>query len=159
MIAVCIWSMLTYTVYLPLSAMGGGPTLLFIAAMISGLGYGTPFILVRSMMADVIESEQIKSGENRSGLYYSLMSGAYKTGASFAIGIPYILLGWLVGFNPATENSPEAIRGLMYVFVGVPVGSYAIAALLLRGYPLTRDVQAENAGKLEAQGVGEGVAS
>lgn len=148
LIAVCVWSMLTYTIYLPLSAMGGGPTLLFIAATISGLGYGTPFILVRSMMADVIESEQVKSGENRSGLYYSLMSGAYKTGASFAIGIPYILLGWLVGFNPATENSPEAIRGLMYVFVGVPVGSYAIAALLLRGYPLTRTEQAKNAAAL-----------
>ncbi len=90
LIAVCIWSALTFMLYLPLSLAGGGSTRLLIAALISGLGYGTPFILVRSMMADVIEQEKARSGDSRAGLYYSLMSGAYKTGASFAIGIPYL---------------------------------------------------------------------
>ena len=150
LIAVCAWSAITYTLYLPLSAAGGGPTRLMIVAVISGLGYGTPFILVRSMMADVIEREKAHSGDSRAGLYYSLMSGAYKTGASFAIGIPYILLGVLVGFNPSGDNSPETIRGLMYVFVGVPVVAYTLAALLIRGYPLTRKAQAETASKLGA---------
>ncbi|MCR9269305.1 MAG: MFS transporter [Hyphomonadaceae bacterium] len=147
----CIWSIATYTLYLPLSAMGGGATYLLIAAVVSGLGYGTPFILARSMVADIIEAEQAKTGENRSGMYYSLMSGSYKTGASFAIGIPYILLGAWVGFDPSGENSPEVVRGLMYVFVGVPVASYALAAIILRKYRLTREEQKANADKLAAQ--------
>ncbi|MEP1142286.1 MAG: MFS transporter [Henriciella sp.] len=150
-IATCLWSIVTYLVYLPLSAMGGGPTYLFIAALISGIGYGTPFILARSMVADVIEAEQAKSGENRSGMYYSLMSGSYKTGASFAIGIPYILLGVWVGFDPSGDNSPEVVRGLMLVFVGVPVVAYALAAFMLRNYRLTRAEQKANAEKLAAQ--------
>jgi len=149
-IATCIWSMVMYLVYLPLSAMGGGVVYLLIAAMVSGLGYGTPFILARSMMADIIEQEEARGGESRAGLYYSLMSGSYKTGASFAIGIPYILLGVLVGFDPSGENSAGVVQGLMLVFVGVPVVSYALAALILRGYPLTRDVQQKNAAKLAA---------
>ncbi len=147
----CIWSIATYLVYLPLSAMGGGVTYLLIAAIVSGLGYGTPFILVRSMVADIIEAEQAKTGENRSGMYYSFMSGAYKTGASFAIGIPYILLGAWVGFDPSGENSPEVVRGLMLVFVGVPVVSYALAALILRNYRLTRTEQKANAAVIAEQ--------
>lgn len=146
-----IWSIATYLVYLPMSAMGGGAVPLLIAAIVSGLGYGTPFILARSMVADIIEAEQAKTGENRSGMYYSLMSGSYKTGASFAIGIPYILLGALVGFDPSGENSPEVVRGLMLVFVGVPVVSYALAAIILRNYKLTRAEQQANAEKLAAQ--------
>lgn len=146
-----IWSIITYMIYLPFSAMGGGIVFLLIAAIVSGLGYGTPFILARSMVADIIEAEQVKTGENRSGMYYSIMSGAYKTGASFAIGIPYILLGLWVGFDPSGENSPEVARGVMLVFVGVPVTAYALAAFLLRDYKLTRAEQQANAAKLAAQ--------
>lgn len=149
--ATCIWSIVTYMVYLPLSAMGGGVTYLLIAAIVSGLGYGTPFILARSMVADIIEAEEAKTGENRSGMYYSLMSGSYKTGASFAIGIPYILLGAGVGFDPSGDNSPEVVQGLMFVFVGVPVVSYALAAFVLRNYQLTRAEQKQNAEMLAAR--------
>jgi len=145
-----VWSIGTYLIYLPLSAMGGGILPLLFAAVVSGLGYGTPFILARSMVADIIESEQAKTGENRSGMYYSLMSGAYKTGASFAIGIPYILLGAWVGFDPSGDNSPEVVRGVMLVFVGVPVISYALAAIVMRNYKLTRKAQEANAAKLAA---------
>ena len=150
--SVCIWSALTYMAYLPLSLMGGGTVSLLLAAVISGFGYGSPFILVRSMMADLVEAEEVRGGANRAGLFYSLMSGAYKTGASFAIGIPYILLGVLVGFNPATDNSAGTVNGLMLVFVGVPVISYALAALLIWRYPITRAEQAKAAAAIHSGG-------
>lgn len=156
-LATCVWSIGTYLLYFPFSAWASAmpvdselsrALILTVPAIISGLGYGTPFILVRSMVADIIEAEQAKTGENRSGMYYSLMSGAYKTGASFAIGIPYILLGVLVGFDPSGENGPGVVRGLMWVFVGVPVISYGLAALVVRNYRLTRAEQEANAAKL-----------
>ncbi len=149
---VALWSALTYISYLPLAMMGGGLVPLIVASLVTGFGYGTPFILLRSMMADLVEAEEVRGGANRAGLFYSLMSGAYKTGASFAIGIPYILLGVLVGFNPSGDNSPETVRGLMMVFVGVPVCSYAIAALLLWRYPITRAEQAKAAAAINAGG-------
>lgn len=149
---VCLWSAITYVAYLPLSIFGGGFVPILVVAIISGLGYGSPFILARSMMADLVETEEAKGGQNRAGLFYSLMSGAYKTGASFAIGIPYLLLGLLVGFNPATDNSPETVRGLMLVFVGVPVVSYSLAALLIWKYPITRAEQAKAAEAINAGG-------
>ena len=63
-----------------------------------------------------------------------------------AIGIPYILLGVLVGFNPNGENSPETINGLMYVFVGVPFVFYSLAGLIIRNYPITRQAHEEAVG-------------
>jgi len=160
-VATCVWSIGTYMLYFPFSAWAAQypadtqeftrACILAIPAVVSGLGYGTPFILARSMVADIIESEQAKTGENRSGMYYSLMSGAYKTGASFAIGIPYILLGAWVGFDPSGENGPGVVRGLMLVFVGVPVVSYALAAIIFRNYRLTRAEQQANADALAAK--------
>lgn len=156
----CAWSIATYLLYFPFSAWAAQfpgedaqlvrAGILIVPAIVSGLGYGTPFILARSMVADIIEAEQAKTGENRSGMYYSLMSGSYKTGASFAIGIPYILLGVWVGFDPSGENSPDVVRGLMLVFVGVPVVAYTLAAIILRNYRLTRAQQKVNAEKLAA---------
>ncbi len=159
-VATCVWSIVTYLLYFPFSAWAAQypgesqeftrAAILAIPAVISGLGYGTPFILARSMVADIIESEQVKTGENRSGMYYSLMSGAYKTGASFAIGIPYILLGAWVGFDPSGENDANVVTGLMLVFVGVPVTAYLLAAIIFRNYKLTRAEQANNAAALAA---------
>ena len=142
--AVAAWSSLTFIIYLPLSALGGGPALLLAGAILTGLGYGAAPVLIRSMMADIIERERLSTGESRAGIYYSLLSGAHKTGASFAIGIPYILLGTVVGFDPSTDNSDAAIAGLMLVFVGVPVIAYGASALIIRDYPLSRSADLSN---------------
>lgn len=150
---VCFWSAVTFPLYLIFSLMGGGVILMLIGAVITGLGYGTPFILARSMMADIIERAEVQTGTVRPGLYYSLMSAAYKTGASLAIGIPYIILGTLIGFDASGNNPPDVVTGLMLVFVGVPMICYLIAAALTFGYSLTRKVQAVNAATLEANRV------
>lgn len=141
-ICVCLWSSIAFFIYLPLSLSGGGIVLLCIGAVVSGLGYGSAPILLRSMMADVIERETKLTGENRAGLYYSLNSAAYKVGASFGIGIPYILLEVVAGYTPGGDNSSSEIAGLMIVFVGVPVAAYGLATLFLRKYPLTREREA-----------------
>lgn len=148
LIAVCLWSLVTSLLYLPLSAYETGAYGLLVGAVITGAGYGTPFILVRSMMADVIEQAQVESGEVRAGLYYSIMTGAYKIGAALAIGIPYILLEWVVGFDAAGNNDPVVAQGVLYVFIGVPVIAYVLASIASRNYPLTRAVQAAAAAKL-----------
>lgn len=151
---VCLWSAATFSLYLVFALMGGGLIPLVFAVVVSGLGYGSPFILLRSMMADLVEAEQVRGGQNRAGLYYSMMSTAYKIGASFAIGIPYILLGLVVGFVPGGENSDGAVLGLMLVFVGVPVIAYTLAALLIWTFDITRTEQAKSAAAINAGGQG-----
>ncbi len=141
---ICTFAAFAYISYLPLSG-GSGFGALIAGAVVSGLAFGAPFALARSMMADVIEMERLRTGENRSGLYYAFMSSAYKTGASLAVGISYFLLQVVAGFDPApdAQNGPDEVRGLMLIFVGVPVAAYIAAAAMAWGYPITRDVQAD----------------
>jgi len=121
----------------------GGFWWMALGAALSGMGFSSAFTLLRSMIGDLVEVERANSGTDRSGLYYALLTAAFKTGASMAIGIPYILLGVLVGFDPTTENSPAVIQNMMYVFVGVPFVFYCLAGLIIRGYPITRAAHAE----------------
>ena len=151
---VCFASAVAYLGFFPAAAIGGFAPLA-IAVGITGVGYGAPLILIRSMMADVIERQAILADEQRGGLYYALLSGSYKSGASFAVGIPYVLLGLIVGFVPGGENSPETVRGLMMVFVGVPVVAYALAGFMIGSFPLTRNMQASlRENPKDAQGAG-----
>ena len=84
---ICLWSTLSYLIYIP-AALIGGFWPLVLAALISGLSFGSHTIFLRAMMADVIEREEKSTGENRSGIYYAIVTGAYKTGASLAVGLP-----------------------------------------------------------------------
>ncbi len=138
---ICAFAAVAYIAYFPLSNQGGF-TMLMSGAILSGLAFGSPMVLVRSMMADLVERELLRSHKNRTGLFSAMMTSAYKTGASLAVGIPFVLLGSVVGFDPAGENSPEAVRGLMLTFVGVPAAAYVIAAIAAWGYPVTREEQA-----------------
>ncbi len=146
---VCICAALSFLAYMPLSLIGG-PWLLVIGAAVSGLSFGTPYALGRSMMADVIEHETLRTGQDRSGLYYALMSSATKSGIALAVAISYFLLQAAAGFDPSpgAENGPAQIRGLMLIFVGVPTVAFLCAAALSWNYPITRDVQAAIGAKL-----------
>jgi len=117
---ICIISGVSFLIYLPLREFGSFASM-SVGAVMSGVGFSAAFTLLRSMLADLVEVELANSGTDRSGFYYALLSGAFKTGASMSIGIPYILLGALVGFDPNAENSSATVNGLMYVFVGVPL--------------------------------------
>ncbi|MEO1015822.1 MAG: MFS transporter [Pseudomonadota bacterium] len=147
---VCLCAAVTFLAYLPLSLIGGA-WLLAIGAFVSGLSFGTPYALARSMMADLIEQETLRTGQDRSGLYYALMSSATKSGIALAVAISYFLLQAAAGFDPApgAENGPEQIRGLMAIFVGVPTVGFLIAAFAAWNYPITRDVQLANSRKLQ----------
>lgn len=136
--SICGWSSLTFLLYLPFGLSGGGAWLLGLCALVSGIGFGSAPIMLRSMLADVIERERQLTGESRAGLYYSLNSASYKIGASFGIGIPYVLLEALVGYQPGGTNGPAETAGLIWVFVGVPAIAYGLPVLVLRRYPLTR---------------------
>ena len=139
---ICIYAAIAHLTYFPLYLMGGGVPVLVLGAILSGIPFGAPLALLRSMMADIVEQDTIQNGEDRSGLTFAFLTSAFKTGQSFAIGIPFVLLGLIAGFDPAGDNSPEAVRNLMIVFSGLPALAYASAAFIAHHYPLTRTMQA-----------------
>ncbi len=130
----------------------GGFWPLFIGAFINGVAFSAPIVLTRSMTADVIEWQAAKTGENRSGIYYAMLTSAYKVGNSLAFGVGYFILGRLAGFHPSANNSPEAIQGLLLVFCLLPGALYILAAVAASYYPFTRAMQQEISKSLDPRG-------
>jgi Na+/melibiose symporter-like transporter len=140
---------LSYFGYL-ITAQIGGFVPLLVSAVFNGAAFGAPIVLTRSMTADVIEYELARTGENRSGLYFALLTSSYKIGNAMAFGVGYLILGQVVGFDPAGANTPGELRGLLLVFCLVPATLFLVGAWIGWRFPLTREMQADVAAKLSA---------
>ncbi|WP_447761777.1 MFS transporter [Sphingopyxis panaciterrae] len=107
-----------------------------------GLAQGSGNLMLRAIVADVADKHRLDSGEDRTGLYYSVFSLAGKTATAVAVGIALPLVSWL-GFDPKAANSPEALTGLLLVFGLGPAIAHALSAALIARFPLDEAAHAE----------------
>lgn len=116
-----------------------------------GMANGGGVLLTRSMMADVVDEDELATGTRRSGLFFGLLLTTSKLGVAsgpLALGV----LG-LAGFHATTgaENTPEALMALTVMFIAVPIVLCVMGALTLRKYPLDAKRQAELHAAIEAR--------
>ena len=149
--AAVLTSMVSFGIYY-IAGQVGGFWPLMVGALVNGAAFSAPIVLTRSMTADVVEYQAAQTGENRSGIYYSLITSAYKIGNSLAFGVGYFIVGQIAGFHPGKENSPEAVHGLLLVYCILPCVLYLAAALVSGRYPLTRAIQQEVSRSLDPRG-------
>ena len=110
--------------------------LLLALTVAQGLAQGSGNLMLRSMVADVADENRLRTGEDRTALFFSAFSVSAKAGAAIAVGIALPLVGWL-GFNPqAATNTSEALDGLLYVFALGPAIAHLLSAWLIHGFPL-----------------------
>jgi GPH family glycoside/pentoside/hexuronide:cation symporter len=107
-------------------------------AFVSGLPYAASNQIVRSLMADAGDEERLKSGVDRTGLLYAVLTGTSKIGSALAVGVTFLVLE-KAGFDAASDhNSAGALLGLRWMFLGAPAVLFVLAALVLFRYPLNR---------------------
>ena len=121
---------------------------LFIGNSLYGVAYGAGSFLLRSIMADVIDTDYLETGQRRTGLYYSLLSMTAKVGAALAVGITYPLLD-LIQFTPAGDNSPETLNQFMAMYVTLPAIVMLAAAVIMWRFPLDREAQRDLRRRIE----------
>lgn len=122
--------------------------LLLALTLAQGLAQGSGNLMLRAIVADVADKHRLDSGEDRTGLYYSVFSLAGKTATAVAVGIALPLVSWL-GFDPKGVNSPEALTGLLLVFALGPAIAHAFSAALIARFPLDEAAHAEIRRQLE----------
>jgi len=119
-------------------------------AVAQGLSQGSGNLMLRSMVADIADKHRYETGEERTGLYYSVFSLSEKAGGALAIGIALPLVAWL-GFDPKlATNSTEALHGLLYVFALGPALGHLVSALLVARFPLDEAAHSEIRRRLDA---------
>jgi Na+/melibiose symporter-like transporter len=108
-----------------------------------GLTQSSGNLMLRSMVADVADRDRLQSGEDRTGLFFSVFSISTKAAMAAAVGLALPLVAWL-GFDPkAAVNTPEALHGLQLVFALGPALAHLVSAVLIMGFPLDAAAHAE----------------
>ena len=91
-----------------------------------------------AVLADVVDYDTLKTGENRSGQYYALLNLIFK--ANFAVGGAIALYTLeIFGFDPtATVHDATATFGIKFAFGGLPAISVAIGIVFIVLFPLNK---------------------
>jgi Na+/melibiose symporter-like transporter len=130
-------------------AQPGNVPVLWGFTILYGVAFGAAPTLLRSMMADLTDDDELRSGERRSGLFFALLTTTNKLGGALAVGVSFAILEQVVGFRPGAGNPQEALDGLLLTYVlGTGLGLLA-AYVALIGYPLTRQRHEEIRAALE----------
>lgn len=125
--------------------------LMLLLAAAQGLSQGAGNLMLRSIVGDIADHHRLATGEDRTGLYFSVFGISIKLGGALAVGIALPLVAWL-GFDPkAAVNTPEALSWLIVVFALGPALAHSAAAALMLGFPLDAKRHTEVRRQLEAR--------
>ena len=129
----------------------GNVVVLWGFTILFGAAFGAPPTLIRSMMADITDEDELKSGQARPGLFFALLTTTNKLGAAIAVGISFTVLEVAFQFDPRGDTSPEALEGLLYTYcLGTALGLFCAFLPLIR-YPLDKTLHAQIRRELDAR--------
>ena len=110
-------------------------------------------LMIWAFITDVIDYQEVISGEREDGTVYGIYSFARKLGQALAGGLGGYALAW-IGYVTSTDGAEivqttGVLNGIYSVATLVPAVCYAIIALILFfWYPLSKQKIAENQRKL-----------
>lgn len=109
-------------------------------------------ILFSSMIADVVEDSELKTGRRQEGVFFAAIAFAAKSTTGFGILASGLIIGGIgfpSGIKPG-QIDPDIIRSLGLIYVPAQIVLYGTATLLLLGYGISRSSHADTLRKLAA---------
>jgi GPH family glycoside/pentoside/hexuronide:cation symporter len=120
--------------------LGAGDAALYgVLVFLSGLGFGATVAIPSSMEADVIDYDELLSGQRREGRYLGIWSIARKLAAALGVGLALPILG-AVGYQPGVEQTPQVELALRTMYALVPSLCNGVALLIALYYPIDQGV-------------------
>jgi Na+/melibiose symporter-like transporter len=119
---------------------------------LAGAGYAAADVIPWSMLADVVDADELRTRERREGLYSGFFFFLRKLGGAVAVfvaGVALDLAGFVRGRGAAQPDSAlQAIRVLTGFAPALFIG---LSVLLARAYPISRDRHAKIRDELDAR--------
>ena len=115
-----------------------------------GLGYAVVDLMPWSMLGEVIDEDDLATGERREGLYNGVFTFLRKLGG--ALGV-FLVMGVLdaLGYRKGAEQSETARLAIRWMTGAAPAFFLLLGVWLARGYPLTRERHEEILRELAAR--------
>ena len=135
------------------------PLLVILPAPLLAFGLGGLFTIIPSMIADVVDLDELKTHERREGMYGSIFWWVVKLGMAAALAAGGFLLN-ATGFDVALGGGQgdQTIFLLRLFDAGIPIITSAIAIWAIMTYPITEEKAHEVRMELEQRrGTGQEV--
>jgi len=114
------------------------PFLVILPAPLMAFGLGGLFTLVPSMIADVVDTDELKTHERREGMFGSIFWWMVKLGMAAALaGGGYLLNATGFDVDLGGDQAPRSILMLRLFDAGIPMLTSAIAIWAVATFPIT----------------------
>ena len=124
-------------------------------AVFAGFAYGCTMAMAPSMMADVIDNDELLTGKRREGAYFGIWSLIDKSALGLAVFVGMYALD-LAGYVPNVEQTPRVIWTIKTLYFILPAICFAASCYLLRYYPITQQEHRRIRAEIEAKKSAEG---
>ncbi|GAX40752.1 sugar (glycoside-pentoside-hexuronide) transporter [Tolypothrix sp. NIES-4075] len=126
----------------------GQVVLMYVLAVMAGFGVSTAYLVPWSMLPDVIELDELNTGQRREGIFYSFIVFVQKICLGIAVNIVLQRLGTAGYIKPTTQIAipiqPNSVLDVIRFSIGpIPAIALICGLILAYFYPLTREVHAE----------------
>jgi glycoside/pentoside/hexuronide:cation symporter, GPH family len=116
---------------------------LYFLAMLAGMGVSVAYLIPWSMLPDVIELDELNTGQRREGIFYSFMVFLQKICLGFAVAGVLQTLDWTGYIQPSVSNSmpiqPSAVVLAIRLSIGpIPTVALFCGLILAYFYPITQ---------------------
>ena len=120
--------------------LGPGDVLIYgILVFLSGIGFGATLAIPSAIQADVIDYDELLTGERREGQYIGLWSISRKFAAAIGVGAGLSILG-MAGYTPNVEQSPQVQFTLRTLYALVPSICNIVAIFIALAYPISSGI-------------------
>jgi GPH family glycoside/pentoside/hexuronide:cation symporter len=118
--------------------------LVFILAAMAGLGIATVYVIPWAMIPDIIEDDELRTGQRREGAYYALVSFFQKLGTGAALwvmGQVFEAAGYInpLAGEPLPDQSASAVFAIRLFMSLIPALLLFIAVAFALRYPISRE--------------------
>lgn len=107
---------------------------------VSGIGLGATLALPSSLQADVIDYDELLTGQRREGRYIGIWAVSRKAAAALGVGVALPILG-AAGYQPNVAQTPAVVDTLRLLYAAVPCLCNIVAIALATAYPIDKQRQ------------------
>lgn len=130
--------------------------LAYLLAALAGIGIATAYVIPWAMIPDIIEIDQLNTGQRREGSFYAFASFFQKLATGLAIWAMGQALAYTGYITPLMGEplpaQPEQVVSAIRIFAGpIPAGLLVLAILFAWRFPITRTSHEATLAALAAQ--------
>ena len=133
------------------------PYLQLVAYLPANLGLCACWLLNGSMMADICDDDEVRSGQRREGMFSAVFAICYKGGIAIGALLGGYLLKWtcVVGEEDSSADvvsmAPEVVENIRLAYLLPPSLCFLAAAGIMLIYPLSKARMAQIRASLDAK--------